>query len=81
MPAEQDGVPGQDSVPGQDASSDQRPRRRGPRRATGGTSSGEEPRLPGLGGPAPATDEEAAERAGEPAHEDWLRAQRPPHWG
>lgn len=70
MPAEQDGVPGQD------AAAEPRPRRRGPRRASGGTSSGAEPRLPGLGGPAPEPREEAAERA----HEDWLRAQRPPHW-
>ncbi|MFI7585330.1 hypothetical protein ACH9DO_16285 [Kocuria sp. M1N1S27] len=81
MPAEQKGVPGQEGVPGRDASPDPRPRRRGPRRATGGTFSGEEPRLPDPGGPAPGWGEEAAERAGEPAHEDWLRAQRPPHWG
>lgn len=52
-------------------------RRRGPRRATGGTFSGAEPRSPGPGGPPPEPGEEAAEQA----HEQWLRDQRPPHWG
>ncbi|MHC5558319.1 hypothetical protein [Kocuria sp. U4B] len=55
--------------------------RRAPRRATGGTVSGAEPRLPGLPGPETETGEEARERAGEHAREEWLRAQRPPHWG
>ncbi|GAA1766116.1 hypothetical protein GCM10009767_25930 [Kocuria aegyptia] len=53
------------------------PRRRGPRRATGGTFTGPEPRLPGLAGRA---DEESPDAAGERAHEQWLKAQRPPHW-
>lgn len=62
-----------------------RPRRRGPRRATGGTftdgtSTGAEPRLPGLDGRASAADADRADEASERAHEDWLRAQRPPHW-
>lgn len=57
-----------------------RPRRRGPRRATGGTSTGAEPRLPGLDGRAPGADGEGGDEAGERAREEWLRAQRPPHW-
>ncbi|MGQ1839462.1 hypothetical protein ACT4S2_13500 [Kocuria turfanensis] len=56
---------------------DRAPARRRPRRATGGTFSGAEPRLAGLAGPAPGTGDEPADEA----HEDWLRAQRPPHWG
>ncbi len=58
---------------------DRRARRRGPRRATGGTFTGAEPRLSGLGGPAPGT--EGQDGSAERAHEEWLRAQRPPHWG
>lgn len=74
MPAEPDRAPRQD-VPAAP-----RPRRRRPRRASGGTFTGAEPRLPGLDGRAPGTDEEAADRDGGRAHEEWLRAQRPPHW-
>ncbi|KUG62212.1 hypothetical protein AVL61_03875 [Kocuria rosea subsp. polaris] len=73
-----------DPPPRQDGSAAPRPRRRGPRRATGGTFTGAEPRLPGLEVPprgAPGTDGEPAGAAGERAHEEWLRAQRPPHWG
>ena len=55
--------------------------RRAPRRATGGTFAGEEPRLPGPDGPAPETPEEAADGPAGQEHERWLRAQRPPHWG
>lgn len=69
-----------DPTPRQDAPAAPRPRRRGPRRATGGTFTGAEPRLPGLDGRAPGTDEEAAEGPREREHEEWLRAQRPPHW-
>ncbi|MFI7743356.1 hypothetical protein [Kocuria rhizosphaericola] len=88
MPTEPDpadgGAPGPaqpDRGPGQDAPAAPRPRRRRPRRATGGTFTGAEPHLPGLDGRAPGTDEETAAVAGERAHEEWLRAQRPPHWG
>lgn len=67
-------------TPGQDVPPAPRRRGRGPRRATGGTFTGAEPRLPGLDGRAPGADEEGADGAGERAHEEWLRAQRPPHW-
>lgn len=77
------GVPGSaepDRVAGRDVPAAPRPRRRGPRRATGGTFTGAEPRLSGLDGRAPGTDEDRADGVAERAHEEWLRAQRPPHW-
>jgi hypothetical protein len=82
------GAPGPaepDRAPGRDVPAAPRPRRRGPRRATGGTftdgtSTGAEPRLPGLDGRASAADADRADEASDRAHEDWLRAQRPPHW-
>ncbi|GGG51024.1 hypothetical protein GCM10011374_12070 [Kocuria dechangensis] len=74
MPAEPEDRPGEGAPA-------PRPRRRGPRRATGGTApgtwSGPEPRLPGA--PAPGAGEES--REGGEDHERWLREQRPPHWG
>lgn len=51
--------------------------RRRSRRASGGTFSGPEPRLAGLDDPASG----AGDGSPDEAHEDWLRAQRPPHWG
>ncbi|MFE7631098.1 hypothetical protein [Kocuria sp. NPDC057446] len=69
---------GPDRARGPEAASAPRRRRRGPRRATGGTFTGAEPRLPGLDGQGSAGDEQTAD--GERAHEQWLRAQRPPHW-
>ncbi|MGX5359867.1 hypothetical protein [Kocuria sp. KH4] len=78
----QDG-PAQDR-PAQDRSTPDRPAvRRRPRRATGGTFSGAEPRLAGLTGPASGDEvgDEVGDEAAVEAHEDWLRAQRPPHWG
>lgn len=69
-----------DRTPRPDVPATPRPRRREPRRATGGTFTGAEPSLPGLDGRAPGTDEDAVDGAGERAHEEWLRAQRPPHW-
>lgn len=75
MTAEPERTPGGAPVP------DPAPRRRrGPRRATGGTFTGAEPRLAGLDGRAPGADEEATDGTGERAREEWLRAQRPPHW-
>ncbi|KLU11268.1 hypothetical protein [Kocuria sp. SM24M-10] len=74
--------PGQESPapdrPGQESPAPDRPAvRRRSRRATGGTSSGPEPRLAGLDDPASG----AGDGSPDEAHEDWLRAQRPPHWG
>lgn len=83
MPGEPDApVPG---GPAQDRAAQERPAqdrpagRRRPRRATGGTFSGAEPRLAGLDGPVPGP--ETGNESAEEAHVDWLKAQRPPHWG
>ena len=58
--------------------------RRGPRRATGGTtiSQGEPERLAGLdlSGGRTASRDEAAE-AETDARRRWILEQRPPHWG
>ncbi|ALU40619.1 hypothetical protein AS188_13690 [Kocuria flava] len=55
-------------------------RRRGPRRATGGTAAGAEPRLAGLDAPPPVPEEDRERDRDGHAREEWLRAQRPPHW-
>lgn len=53
-------------------------KRRGNRRATGGSSfTGSEPRLAGL---APTEVEQAASAGGEDERARWLKGQRPPHY-
>ncbi|WP_237220763.1 hypothetical protein [Rothia nasimurium] len=58
-------------------------KRRGNRRATGGSSfTGAEPHLAGLApsAPAPEDRETLQEREGE-GRASWLKEQRPPHYG
>ena len=52
-------------------------KRRGPRRATGGSSiGGPEPQLAGLSAPV-----EPEERAENNSRDEWMKEQRPPHYG
>lgn len=52
-------------------------KRRGPRRATGGSSiGGSEPQLAGLNAP-----DYHEERADTNSRDEWMKEQRPPHYG